>query len=89
MNYGAPADSWYLSEVGGSGQATRADVCELYIPLQSGSPEGTVQDKCVGNLQVCLNTHYSFLCELSEDVLPSFIISAAERRSHIEMQEEK
>ena len=54
----------------------------IYL-IQSGSPEGTVQDKCVGNLQVCLNTHYSFLCELSEDVQPSFIISAAERRTHI------
>ncbi len=50
--------------------------------MLSDIPKGTVQDKCVGNLQVCLNTHYSFLCKLSQDLLHSFIISYTEAHTH-------
>lgn len=50
--------------------------------MLSDIPQGTVEDKCAGNLQVRLNTHYSFLCELSEDPPHSFVIRYVQRHTH-------
>lgn len=86
MNYHAWHDSLYLSDVSRSNKAMwnrcMWALYTLYAVL-SDIPKGTVQDKCVGNLQVCLNTHYSFLRRLSEDLQCSFIISYPQRHTHI------